>query len=410
MNDLILWTPTDEWKQQSNITKYAHWLSEHYAVQCNDYRSLWEWSVQNIDIFWKSITEHFNLIWHSPYNTILSKDVMPYTKWFEGGSLNYAEHVFRNANSEHPAIIFHSERNISTLVSWNGLKRNTAALQDFFIRQSIKPGDRIAAYLPNIPEASTALLATMATGAIWSSCSPDFGVDSVIERFKQIEPKILIAVDGYTYNGKIFNRLDAVEIIKAALPTVEKVILIPYLNAELNVDEDDYMLWTKVMETPNSNLHFTPVPFEHPIWILYSSGTTGAPKAITHSHGGVLLEHFKYLSFHNDVKAGERFFWFTTTGWMMWNYIHGALLAGATIVLYDGSPGYPDMNVLWKMTEQLPIHHFGTSAPYIMACKKAGIHPGKSYNLTALRSLSSTGSPLPPEGFDYVYDLSLIHI
>lgn len=404
MNDLTLWTPTDEWKKESNLTKYAEWLRAHYAVQCDDYKSLLDWSTQNIDTFWKSIAAFFNIIWHSPYSKVVSEDAMPYTKWFEGGSLNYAEHIFRNANDESPAIIFHSERQAVTSVNWNELKRNTAALQDFFIQQGVKPGDRIAAYLPNIPEASIGLLASMATGVVWSSCSPDFGIDSVIERFKQIEPKILIAVDGYTYGGKVFDRHDAVKNIKAALPTVEKVILIPYLNEELQVEGTDYVVWSKVMDAPVSELHFTPVPFDHPIWILYSSGTTGVPKAITHSHGGVLLEHYKYLSFHNDVKPGERFFWFTTTGWMMWNYIHGALLSGATIVLYDGSPGYPDIDLLWKMAEQLPIHHFGTSAPYIMACKKAGIHPGESYNLSALRSLSSTGSPLPPEGFDYVYE------
>ena len=403
MNAVTLWTPSAEWKEQSNLTHYAKWLKQHYGVECNDYKILWEWSVRHVDLFWQSIAEYFNIIWHIPYNTVVSSDAMPYTKWFVGGSLNYAEHVFRNANNEHPAIIYQSEQQGAASISWIVLKQYTAALQSFFISQGVKPGDRIAAYLPNIPEATISLLATMATGAVWSSCSPDFGIDSVIERFVQIEPKVLIAVDGYAYNGKAFDRLHTVKKIKEALPTVEKVILIPYLNVEL-AEHSDYTIWNKVMKEPAKELQFVSVPFEHPIWVLYSSGTTGAPKAITHSHGGVLLEHYKYLSFHNDVKPGEIFFWFTTTGWMMWNYLHGALLAGATIVLYDGSPGYPDMNVLWKMAEQIPIHHFGTSAPYIMACKKAGIHPGKSYNISALRSLSSTGSPLPPEGFDYVYE------
>ncbi|MFT3945894.1 MAG: acetoacetate--CoA ligase [Agriterribacter sp.] len=403
MEPAVLWMPSAEWKDRSNLGYYAKWLGIHYGVPGNDYKALWEWTVQHPDLFWKSITEYFDVIWHSPFSAVMSDDAMPHTKWFKGGTLNYAEHIFRNENSKYAAILFQSETRPLTSISWDILKKNTAALQAFFMQHHIKAGDRIAGYLPDIPEASVALLATMATGAVWSSCSPDFGVDSVIERFKQIEPKILIAVDGYTYNGKLFNRLDAVKKIKAALPSVEKLILIPYLQTQSTAEVIEAGKWNDIMQITFNELHFVPVPFEHPIWILYSSGTTGIPKAITHSHGGVLLEHYKYLWFHNDVKPGEKFFWFTTTGWMMWNYLHGALLAGATIVLYDGSPGYQDMNVLWRMAEQTGLNHFGTSAPYIMACKKAGIVPRESYDLSALRSISSTGSPLPPEGFDYVY-------
>lgn len=405
MNPPVLWSPSEEGIQQSNLSSYAAWLNKNYDLSFDSYSVLWQWSVEHIDIFWKSLTEYFNIIWHTPFTEIVSNDAMPHTQWFKGGTLNYAEHVFRNANNERPAIIFQSERHSLASVSWEVLKKNTASLQSFFKEQGIKPGDRIAAYLPDIPEASVALLATMATGAVWSSCSPDFGIESVVERFKQIEPKILIAVDGYTYNGKAFDRLDTVKAIKEALPSVEQLVIIPYLRDTIATgDITGCVVWDEVMQVNAGDLHFEPVPFEHPVWILYSSGTTGAPKAITHGHGGVLLEHLKYLCFHNDVKPGENFFWFTTTGWMMWNYIHGALLAGATIVLYDGSPGYPDMNVLWKMAAETPFHHFGTSAPYIMACKKAGILPREFYDLSALRSLSSTGSPLPPEGFDYVYE------
>ncbi|MCC6287274.1 MAG: acetoacetate--CoA ligase [Chitinophagaceae bacterium] len=405
MEPAILWMPTVEEKEKSNLGYYAKWLGIHYGVSGSDYKALWEWTVQHPDLFWKSITEYFDVIFHSSYNNVMSEDAMPHTQWFKGSTLNYAEHVFRNLNDNQPAILFQSEQQSLTAISWKALKEKTAALQSWFIKKGIKPGERIAAYLPNIPEASVALLATMATGAVWSSCSPDFGIDSVIERFKQIEPKVLIAVDGYTYNGRVFNRLDAVRKIKAALPTVEQLIVIPYLKADDTVEVPEADNWNDVMQTVFNELHFVAVPFEHPIWILYSSGTTGMPKAITHGHGGVLLEHYKYLWFHNDVKPGEKFFWFTTTGWMMWNYLHGALLAGATIVLYDGSPGYPDMNTLWNMTEQAGLHHFGTSAPYIMACKKAGMHPRESYDLSTLRSISSTGSPLPPEGFDYVYEV-----
>jgi acetoacetyl-CoA synthetase len=336
----------------------------------------------------------------------MSNDPMPYTKWFEGSTLNYAEHIFRNATNRHPAILFQSERQPLTAISWETLKQKVAALQNFFLQQGIQPGDRIAGYLPNIPEATISLLAAMSIGAVWSSCSPDFGSASVMERFRQIEPKILIAADGYMYNGKSFNRIEDLKAIKAALPSVEKLIRIPFNDNAIEDGEiAGAVLWDEVMQTPSTALQFTAVPFDHPIWILYSSGTTGIPKAITHSHGGVLLEHFKYLAFHNDVRPGENFFWFTTTGWMMWNYLHAALLLGATIVLYDGSPGYPDISALWRMAAKVPVHHFGTSAPFIMACKKAGILPGEYGDLSALRSVSSTGSPLPQEGFDYVYEM-----
>lgn len=405
MTPAVLWKPSAQWKEQANITQYMQWLRESYGVVCNDYDALWNWSVEYTAEFWKSIADYFNIIWHQPYRQVISNDAMPYTKWFEGGQLNYAEHVFRNASDDQAAILFQSEKQSLKTISWKELKEKTAALQALFLQQGVKPGDRIVAYLPNIPEATIALLATISIGAVWSSCSPDFGGDSVVERFQQVAPKILIAADGYWYSGKCFDRSTVIKKIATAIPTIEKIVLIPYIQPTLEIGKDDkVVLWSQAVTTVNNGVHFIPVPFAHPVWILYSSGTTGMPKAITHSHGGVLLEHYKYLSFHNDVKRGEIFFWFTTTGWMMWNYIHAALLAGAVIVLYDGSPGYPDLNTLWQLAEKAGIQHFGTSAPYIMACQKAGIRPGELYDLSALRSISSTGSPLPPEGFDYVYE------
>ena len=406
MTPAVLWKPSLQWKEESNINQYIQWLHEHYGVVCNDYDELWKWSVENVEEFWKSIARYFNVIWHQPYEQVVSNDGMPYTKWFEGGQLNYAEHIFRNASDDQTAILFQSEKHPLKSIQWKELKEKTAALQAFFLEQGVLPGDRIVAYLPNIPEATIALLAAMSIGAIWSSCSPDFGGDSVVERFQQVAPKILIVADGYWYNGKCFDRTSVIEEISVAIPSIEKVILISYVQSTTAIkkEEKNVVLWSKVVTTANKGLRFIPVPFAHPIWILYSSGTTGKPKAITHSHGGVLLEHYKYLTFHNDVRPGEKFFWFTTTGWMMWNYVHAALLTGAAIVLYDGSPGYPDLNVLWQLAEKAGLHHFGTSAPYIMACKKAGILPGESHNLSSLRSISSTGSPLPPEGFDYVYN------
>jgi acetoacetyl-CoA synthetase len=405
MTPPILWQPSEQFKRNSNLAKYMQWLKDNLNLECKDYDALWKWSVEHPAEFWKSISDYFKVIHHSSYSSVMSNDPMPYTKWFEGSTLNYAEHIFRNATDKHPAILFQSEHQPLAAISWDALKQKVAALQSFFIQQGIQPGDRIAGYLPNIPEATVSLLAAMSVGAVWSSCSPDFGSASVMERFRQIEPRILIATDGYVYNGKSFNRMKDVKAIKAALPSVEKLIRIPFTGSIIEEGNTaGAVLWDEVMQTSYTALQFTAVPFGHPIWILYSSGTTGIPKAITHSHGGVLLEHFKYLAFHNDVQPGENFFWFTTTGWMMWNYLHAALLLGATIVLYDGSPGYPDISALWRMATKIPVHHFGTSAPFIMACKKAGILPGEYGDLSALRSVSSTGSPLPQEGFDYVYE------
>ncbi len=400
-----LWLPDKKTREQSNMVAYLNWLQKKYALSFKDYQAFWQWSVDYPENFWESLWNYFEIKSYSPYQQVLSDDPMPHVRWFEGATLNYAEHVFRNKTDKHPALIFCSERKEPEAMSWRVFEAHTAALQAYFRLQGISAGDRVAAFVPNIPQASIALMATLSLGAVWSSCSPDFGAESVLDRFRQIEPKILIAVDGYTYNGKPYDCMKQVKQIKEALPSVEQVILIPYLNEKPDSkDLDNAVLWGQVIETPHQELTFTPVPFSHPIWILYSSGTTGLPKAITHCHGGMLLEHLKYLSLHNDVKPGEHFFWFSTTGWMMWNFVQASLLAGATMVLYDGSAGYPGLTALWRLAERLPIHHFGTSAPFLLACMKKQLSPGGQFKLSALRSIGSTGSPLPPEAFDYVYE------
>ncbi len=401
----VLWKPSKEFIEHSNLTKYAGWLKENYKLSFDDYHSLWQWSVNKPATFWKTIAEYFKVQFHSPFSEVMSSDPMPFTKWFEGSTLNYAEHIFRNRTSDRPAIIYSSEDHGISRMSWEELEHSTACLQTFLKNAGIEKGERVVAYIPNIPEATIALMATISSGAVWSSCSPDFGSGSVLDRFKQIAPKVLIAVDGYAYNGKHYDRMEVVKEISEQLPTVEKVILIPYLNKQTDIKKiRNAVSWNEVMSIKPDPLSFTPVPFSHPIWILYSSGTTGIPKAITHSHGGMLLEHLKYLAFHNDVHPGENFFWFSTTGWMMWNFVQASLLMGATIVLYDGSPTHPGLNILWQLSEDIPIHHFGTSAPFIIACQKRSVEPGKQHDLSALHSIGSTGAPLPPEGFDYVYD------
>lgn len=401
----LLWRPSESFSRNAHLFRFMTWLREEKDLDFGDYTEIWTWSVDHPADFWESVWQYFQIRSYADYRTILSEDPMPGAKWFEGATLNYAEHLCRNKTDDQIAIIFQSERDPLHRISWGEVKRKVGSLQNYLKGQGIGAGDRIVAYLPNIPEATVSFLATCAMGAVWSSCSPDFGSSSVIDRFQQIEPKVLIAVDGYQYGGKAFDRTEVVREIIAQLPTLEKVIFLPYLNADAGLpDVDKGIFWADIQRQNAGPVNFTPVPFSHPIWVLYSSGTTGKPKAITHSQGGVLLEHYKYMAFHNDVHPGEHFFWFSTTGWMMWNFVQAAFLMDATIVLYDGSPGFPDLSVLWKLAAEAPIQHFGTGAPYLVACMRKELLPGKTFDLQHLRSIGSTGSPLPPEAFDWCYD------
>ncbi|QEC53110.1 acetoacetyl-CoA synthetase [Anseongella ginsenosidimutans] len=399
-----IWIPSPSFRERSHLSRYSSWLKENYSLNFRDYDSLWQWSTSHPADFWESIWKYFNIKSYTPYREVMSSEPMPHTRWFDGSTLNYAEHIFRNKTKERPALLYRSETTLLKEVSWEELESQTGALQAFFRKAKLCPGERVAACLPNIPEASVGLLATLSVGAIWSSCSPDFGAEGIIDRFSQISPKILIMASGYTYNGRPFNRLDVLEKVRKSLPTVDKVILVPFPGREDSARPEGVTLWEEAMQMQHGPLEFTPVPFAHPIWILYSSGTTGTPKAITHSHGGMLLEHLKYLSFHNDVHPGENFFWYSTTGWMMWNFVHASLLTGATAVLYEGSPAYPGLEALWELADKAPIHHFGASAPFLVACMKAGLNIREKYPLMSLRSIGSTGSPLPPEAFRYVYE------
>ncbi len=377
----LLWKPSNEVVENANLTKYMKSMGH------SDYSSLWKWSVDKPDEFWKSMLEWFEIQYSGDYKKPI-EGMMPHTKWFEGIELNFAEHVFRNYSDTRPAVIFGSETTDLEEVSWKELKEKVASFADFLKKNGVQQGDRVAAYLPCIPEATIAFLAVNSISAVWSSCSPDFGTLSVVERFLQIEPKVLIAVDSYTYQGQTYDKITTVNEIANQIPSIKQVVIVGKES------------WNEAVSSPDAQLTFNRVPFSHPIWIVFSSGTTGLPKAITHSHGGILLEHLKYLTFHNDLHENERLFWYTTTGWMMWNYVQGVLLCGATAVLYDGHPGFPNLNRLWEFADRAKVNHFGTSAGFILACRKAHL---QAPELKHLRSIGSTGSTLPEEGFEYVY-------
>lgn len=403
----IIWTPTPSLQENAHLTHFMRWVSNHKGFNFTHYEELWQWSITDLEGFWEAVWEYFRVESTAPYTQVLASGQMPGARWFEGAMLNYGAYLYRQRTETRPAILFQSERQALTAISWAELERQAASVAAYLRAQGVQAGDRVAAYLPNIPEAIAAVWGCMAIGAVWSSCSPDFGAASVVERFQQIAPTVFIAIDGYTYGGKSFDRRAVVSDICAALPTVRTVIGIPYLDTQANFDLPvPTVHWADLPPAPEGlEAYLTPLPFNHPLWILYSSGTTGMPKAITHGHGGNLLEHLKYLHLHNDVHTGERFFWFSTTGWMMWNFTVAALLAGSTIVLYDGSPGHPDLNVLWQLAEQAKINHFGTSASFIGSCMKADLgNLGERFDLSALRTIGSTGSPLPPEAYPWVQE------
>jgi acetoacetyl-CoA synthetase len=368
---------------------------------------LWRWSVEELEQFWASVWDFCDVKASVPYDQVLGERRMPGARWFPGAHLNYAENLFKAKPDEQMAIMAASELRELDSITWGELRAEVASVAGGLRELGVGPGDRVVAYMPNIAETIIAFLATASLGAIWSSCSPDFGSGSVIDRFAQIEPKVMLAVDGYSYGGRRFDRGEVLAGILGELPTVEHTVVLDYLGASGEGDSPlrGAISWHELVERGRDReLAFEQVPFDHPLWVLYSSGTTGLPKAIVQGHGGILLEHLKKLHLHNDAKPGDRFFWFTTTGWMMWNFLVGALSTDSAIVCYDGSPGHPDMNALWNLASEAEITTFGTSASYIAACMKAGVRPSEGRDLSSLRAVGSTGSPLSPEGFQWVYD------
>jgi acetoacetyl-CoA synthetase len=402
-----LWEPSAAERERAEMTRFMRFAGERRGQPFAGYDELWRWSVAEVEEFWASIWEFFAVRASMPYERVLDSHEMPGTRWFSGAELNYGENLLRveYRDPEQVAVLHTSELRALREITWGELTAQVAAAAGGLRALGVERGDRVVAYMPNIPETLVAFLAVSSIGAIWSSAAPEFGARSVIDRFAQIEPKVLLAVDGYRHGGKDFDRTAVLEGILAELPTVEHTVMLPYLSEGDLPDRSapGRLSWSRLLELGDgTELVFEQVPFDHPLWVLYSSGTTGLPKAIVQGHGGILLEQLK-KRLHLDLYPGDRMFWFTTTGWMMWNFLVGCLLSDAAIVLYDGSPAHPDLSVLWDLAERTGMTCMGVSAGLLASTEKAGIEPGRDHDLHTLRALGSTGSPLAPESFEWVY-------
>ena len=410
-----LWDPRPDFKNASNVMRYIAWLAEEKGLAFSDYNALWQWSVKDIEGFWESIWEYFRLHSITPYTQVLDTRAMPGGKWFEGSRVNYAEHLlrFETVTPKKTALHYSSELHPPATMSWSQLGGSVRLLATRLRALGITPGDRVVSYLPNVPETVIAMMATVSIGAIWSAAAPEFGVKTVIERFAQIQPKILFAGDGYRFAGKDYSRSAEVQAIVAGLPTLQHVVWLPYLLDDQQAPVFASLDSTKAVSIWNDLLQGAPiapadfryeyVEHDHPLWVVFSSGTTGLPKAIVHSHVGTLVEHSKLMAFHLNLTSDSTMCFYTTTGWMMWNLLVSALLAGSAIILYDGSPTHPEVDFLWQLAAQTGATNMGASPTFVQMMVKAGANPGEKYDLSRLDSILVAGAPSTPETFEWFY-------
>ncbi len=399
----VLWRPTAESIRGTRIAAFADWVGRRRGLSFGDpvdYDALWRWSVEHLDQFWGDLARWTGVL-DVADDRVLTRRAMPGAEWFPGTTVNFAEQVFRQSTGEHPAVVATAEDAEPVEISWDDLRGQVGAFAATLRRLGVGPGDRVAGYLPNVPEAVVAFLGAASVGAVWSACAPDFGTRAVLDRFAQIEPTVLVAVDGYRWGGRDFDRRDVVAELRAALPSVRTTIWVPRLDP--SALPDGALAWAEAVAGAQEPV-FEATAFDAPLWIVYSSGTTGLPKGIVHGHGGVVLEQRKSAELHMDVGVGDRFFWYASTAWIMWNIATSTLLSGCTLVVHDGAPAHPTLDAQFALAARTGITYLGTSAGYLTACQKAGLRPGRDHDLSAVRGVGSTGSPLPAAAFRWVYD------